>query len=221
MKLHCPNCKTEFPPTDVNVTDNIAYCRSCNEAFTISGLLGHGPTVRPAPPDPTMNIPKGCWYRETMDGWIAGATTRSPVAFFIIPFMCIWSGASLGGIYGSQIIAGKFDLFMSLFGIPFVLGSVLFWSVAIMCVAGKVELTASGEDLTVFTGVGKLGWTKKITITQASRVYTSGINYHYPGSNNVNIIIEGPPNTRFGSGLSFVRQMFLSQLLRYKFSLPE
>lgn len=168
-----------------------------------------------------MNIPKGCWYRETMDGWIAGATTRSPVAFFIIPFMCIWSGASLGGIYGSQIIAGKFDLFMSLFGIPFVLGSVLFWSVAIMCVAGKVELTASGEDLTVFTGVGKLGWTKKITITQASRVYTSGINYHYPGSNNVNIIIEGPPNTRFGSGLSFVRQMFLSQLLRYKFSLPE
>ena len=90
-----------------------------------------------------------------------------------------------------------------------------------MCVAGKVELTASGEDLTVFTGVGKLGWTKKITITQASRVYTSGINYHYPGSNNVNIIIEGPPNTRFGSGLSFVRQMFLSQLLRYKFSLPE
>ena len=222
MQLVCPNCGAPLGDTDVNVANNVAFCRACSHAYQLSELVGAVPATKSPPRfDPTTNPPKGCWYRETMDGWTAGATTRSPVAFFLIPFMCVWSGGSLGGIYGSQIIAGKFDLVMSLFGIPFLLGSILFWSFAILCVAGKVELTARSEDLTIFAGVGKLGWEKKITITGASRVYTSGNHFQYPGSNNANIIIEGPSNTRFGSGLSFGRQMFLVQLLRYKFGLPD
>ncbi|MGC8541932.1 MAG: hypothetical protein ACP5QA_15080 [Phycisphaerae bacterium] len=89
MKLYCPNCKTEFPPPDVNVADNLAYCRQCGEGFAISQWLGNAPAGREPPPDPVTNIPKGCWYHETMDGWTAGATTRSAMAFFIVPFMCV------------------------------------------------------------------------------------------------------------------------------------
>ena len=221
MKLYCPRCGTEFPAADINVAGDIAYCRQCAEAYAISQLLGNAPPAPEPLPDPTTSIPKGCWYRETMDGWIAGATTRSPMAFFIIPFMCVWSGGSLGSIYGSQIIQGKFNPLISLFGIPFLLGSIVLGSLAVMCVAGKVELTASGDDLIVFTGVGTIGWKKKATITSASKVFSQGINIHYPGSNNAHIIVEGPTNIRFGSGLSFARQMFLVQLLRYKFNLPE
>jgi hypothetical protein len=156
-----------------------------------------------------------------MDGWTAGATTRSPVAFFLVPFMCVWSGGSLGGIYGSQIIQGKFSLLMSLFGIPFLLGSVLFWSIAAMTIAGKVILTATGDDLTVFTGVWGVGWRQKITISPESRINSNRVNVSYPGSNGSAITIEGPNGIRFGSGLSLARQMFIVQVLRHKFNLTD
>lgn len=221
MKLYCPNCKTEFQSLDVNVADNLAYCRQCSEAFAISQLLGHASTRREPLPDPVTNIPKGCWYHETMDGWTAGATTRSAMAFFIVPFMCMWSGGSLGGIYGSQIIHGKFNLVMSLFGLPFLVGTIFIGGMAAMTIAGKVILTVSGNELTVFTGVWGIGWRRKVTIEPSSRLYSNRSNVHYPGSSPSNITIEGPKSIRFGSGLSFPRQIFLTQLLRYKFNLPD
>ena len=98
-----------------------------------------------------------------------GATTRSVSAFFLVPFMLVWSGFSLGGIYGTHIVKGKFDPMMSLFGIPFVLGSVLFWSLALMAIAGKVEVRIRGEEGTIFTGLGVLGWTRRFRVTEVSR----------------------------------------------------
>ncbi len=222
MKLVCPNCSASLGEADVNVANNVAFCRPCAHAFQLSELVGAASATQTSPPfDPTTNPPKGCWYRETMDGWTAGATTRSPAAFFIVPFMCVWSGGSLGGIYGSQIIEGKFNLAISLFGIPFLLGSIFLGIAAAMAIAGKVILTARGDDLAIFTGVWGIGWRRKVTIASNSRLYSNNANVRYPGGNTSAITIEGPKSIRFGSGLSFPRQMFLTQLLRYRFNLPE
>ena len=222
LKLACPNCGSALADADVNVANNVAFCRACSQAYQLSELVGGGPGPRVNPPfDPTSDPPKGCWYRETMDGWTAGATSRSPIAFFLVPFMCVWSGASLGGIYGSQIVQGKFNPFMSLFGIPFLLGSVLFWAIAAMTIDGKVILTATGDDVTIFTGVWGFGWRQHTTISPDSRIDTNLANIPYPGRNGSAITIEGPKSIRFGSGLSFTRQMFLIQVLRYKFNLMD
>ena len=65
--------------------------------------------------------------------------------------MLVWSGASLGGIYGTQIIDREFDLIQSLFGIPFILGSLLFWTLALMAIWGKVEITLNNKGGKIFT----------------------------------------------------------------------
>ena len=41
--------------------------------------------------------------------------------------MLIWSGGSLGGIYGTQIANQEFSLLQSLFGIPFIIGTINLW----------------------------------------------------------------------------------------------
>lgn len=61
------------------------------------------------------------------NGFEISATTESPIAFFLVPFMLVWSGGSLGGIYGTQIANGHFNLFLSLFGIPFCNGDNIIW----------------------------------------------------------------------------------------------
>ncbi|MGC8541933.1 MAG: hypothetical protein ACP5QA_15085 [Phycisphaerae bacterium] len=90
-----------------------------------------------------------------------------------------------------------------------------------MTIAGKVILTVSGNELTVFTGVWGIGWRRKVTIEPGSRLYSNRSNVRYPGISLSNITIEGPKSIRFGSGLSFPRQTFIKQLLCYKFSLPD
>jgi hypothetical protein len=158
VEVVCPRCRRELPPDGVNVAKDLAYCAECRQAFSFSQLVTTAESMKIDLGRP----PKGAWFERTAEGFVVGSTARSPIAFFLVPFMIVLSGGSLGGIYGSQIATGKFDLLMSLFGIPFLLGSVLFWSIALMAVAGRIVITRRGDELSMFTGVGPVGFTKRV-----------------------------------------------------------
>ena len=117
MKVHCPKCHHAIPASKMNVETNVAVCPTCDEAFDLSDLLSdeseNGDESKAAPH--LKQAPPGAWFTTDVDSWQVGASTRSGAAFFLVPFMLVWSGFSLGGIYGSQIVAGKFNLMMSLF----------------------------------------------------------------------------------------------------------
>ena len=226
MELICPDCHNPLSPEDVNAATNVALCRSCGHAFRLDDLVGSSPAVTAAETrdDPTVAPPRGCWYRDAADGWTAGATTRSPIAFFLIPFMVVWSGFSLGGIYGTQIISGKFNWASSLFGIPFFLGTLLFGSIALMAVFGKVEVRAQEDQCVVFTGMGSWGWRKRFKIGADSRVglgFSAYRNSGFGGAGYASINVTGPTDLQFGTGLNYARKMFLVKVLRHKFNLPE
>ncbi|MBI2477147.1 MAG: hypothetical protein HYV60_00350, partial [Planctomycetia bacterium] len=107
----------------MNVATDVAVCPNCGEVFPLSSIVA----TQDVPTEFEINDPPaGAWFYDDFRGWRIGASTRSRAAFFLVPFMCVWSGFSLGGIYGTQIAKGEFNLGMSLFGIPFVLGTLLF-----------------------------------------------------------------------------------------------
>jgi hypothetical protein len=101
---------------------------------------------------PVMTPPKGVDFVETMDGFRLSLSTRSCIAFFLVPFTLVWAGGSLGGIYGTQIAQGKFNWMMSLFGIPFLLGSIALIGLTIMTVAGRTIVELAGDKFSVRTG---------------------------------------------------------------------
>jgi hypothetical protein len=104
--------------------------------------------------------PKGVWFRRTGDGFELGTTTRSWFALFLVPFMCVFSGGSLGATYWPQISKGEFNLGMSLFGLPFLMGTVVIAAVTVMCICGKICVRAQGRDGEVFVGIGQIGFRK-------------------------------------------------------------
>lgn len=210
MKIQCPKCKNVAPADQVNMATDLAFCPQCNEGFRISESIDRE-TVNP---EILRNPPKGAWFRKEMDRIVVGASTRSPAAFFLVPFMCVWSGFSLGGIYGSQIAKGEFNLGMSLFGIPFILGSLLFWSLALMTICGKVEVSI-GRLSSVFVGVGKLGWTRKFEWSTVQNIREDGATMNYPGSQQGSIVLEGKERLKFGSGLNEQRRYFVVNTLKY------
>jgi len=208
MKAVCPKCRGAIPLDDVNVARDIAVCRRCEQTFAYSELIEE---QEAAPVDPNRP-PKGTWFKRTPGGFEVGSTTRSPIAFFLVPFMCVWSGFSLSGIYGTQIAKGKFNLMMSLFGIPFLLGTLLFGSIALMAACGKVRVRLDGKNGEVFTGVGPVGWRQRFQkddvtgVRRTERLGDKGVSHQ--------IMIEGRKPIQFASGLSVERLNFLLGTLR-------
>jgi len=59
---------------------------------------------------------------------------------------------------------------MSLFGLPFVAGTVLFGSIMLMTIVGKVTIRVDDSDGVIFTGVGSFGWSRRFRWDDVNRV---------------------------------------------------
>jgi hypothetical protein len=212
----CPKCRAPIPSGQLNVAADLAVCPACNEAFTISSQISGGPS---AVDFDIRQAPAGAWFEDTGTGWRIGGSTRSAVAFFLVPFMCVWSGGSLGGIYGMQIVHGEFNLWLSLFGIPFVLGTLALGSMAVMSVVGKVEVSVEHDEGRVFSGVGPFGRTQRFDWSSISAVEEGLPLVRNRGSGNSGgmgpaISLVGQSRTSFGSMLNEARRYYVLQGLR-------
>ena len=189
---------------DVNVAKDIALCRRCGESYPFSDLVESAP-VRFVD---LANPPRGAWFVQNPPvGFEVGASTRSGAAFFLVPFMCVWSGFSLGGIYGTQIVKRKFDLMISLFGIPFLLGTALFGSLALMTVFGKVVVRLAGDEAVVFVGVGPIGWRRRFNWRKVSSIKRT--EKYNNGNTSQRLTIEVEKRIDFGTGLKSDRLDFM------------
>ena len=144
--MKCPNCQTEVANDNINIQSDMGKCKACNHLFRVSEHCD-----MPACAFDLNQPPKGAWYKNNMQEIRLGATLRSPIAFFLVPFMLIWSGGSLGGIYGTQIAKQQFSLLQSPFGVPFLIGTIIFGSLTLMMLFGKIELTINQQGGRVFT----------------------------------------------------------------------
>jgi hypothetical protein len=211
MDVTCPQCHAAIATADVNVATDIALCRRCDRTFSFSELIDGRSRA-----GVDLNAPpSGTWFENLPDGFRAGATTRSWMAIFLVPFTCVWAGGSLTGIYGKQIASGQFDPSQSLFGLPFLIGSVFLISYCLMTVAGEVEVRRQGDRLTVFTGFGPLGWTRTYAWSDFTSVRednrSNGFNWNRRGAL---LVMDGKRRVAFGTMLSEERRYFLLSALR-------
>ena len=206
--MRCPKCNSEILRENINIQTDIAQCIKCDNIFKISETVGDNDNFD------INDTPKGTWMTKDLDTITLGATTRSPIAFFLVPFMIVWSGFSIGGIYGTQIIKGNFDMTSSLFGIPFLIGSLIFWSIALMAVWGKVELVLDKNGGRIFTGLGKIGLTKSFVWIDITTIKEIQSSYNYPGSTGGKIALEGKKRVSFGLGVKESRRYYLIKALQ-------
>ena len=157
MELKCPNCANLFATDPVTVETDIVFCPDCKEVYKISELMACEPEVIEFG---IANAPHGAWFRKNFDGWTLGSTLRSGGAFLLIPFMCAWSWYTLK-VYGIQIAEGKFNLGLSLIGLPFLAVNVVLVALTLMAFFGKVTVSVERDAGRVFTGVGSIGWTRR------------------------------------------------------------
>ena len=159
MTIHCPACGLPILPTEITPAGDLAYCRLCERTATVEDCRAAQPLVQR--PGSLAAPPKGLQLTESLTGFRIVLSTASWVALIVWPFMLVWAGGSLGGIYGTQIKSGQFNWVMSLFGLPFLVGSVFLFGIAFMSTFGRV-IVESGQDGLLRIRKGGLGlyWTK-------------------------------------------------------------
>ena len=211
MSTICPSCRSSIAVDDINVSTDLALCRSCGRTHRFSQIVegdsASGPDLNSLPP--------GVWFEQLANGFSVGATTRSWMAIFLVPFTCVWAGGSVGGIYGRQIAHRHFDAVSSLFGLPFLIGSCVLVSMCALYTAGKITVTQDSDRLSIFCGVGWLGWTRNYvwsdfrTIREDSGL--NGFNWNRQGRL---IVLEGKRRVAFGSMWTEDRRYFVLNAIR-------
>ena len=207
--MNCPHCNSDIEKNNINIPKDIAYCLDCDKVFTISEHLN----IKAEEEYDITRPPKGAWFRQERRKKIIGATTRSCVGYFLLPFTLIWSGGSLGGIYGTQIIEGELQLEMALFGIPFIIGTFFLIAFTAMFLAGKIEVTLENNKATVFTGVGSIGLRKTFDTNSVNNIRVEE-RRGSKGKRYKVIIVETHKKISFGSFLTEERTNFMYFALR-------
>src|SRR5205807_2592998 len=86
----CPRCRKTIPSEDINVANDIAYCRACNLSHHLSALAS-GVVV-----DPDIDLsrpPAGAWFHRDTVSAVIGASHRSPgQAFGLLLITLFWNG---------------------------------------------------------------------------------------------------------------------------------
>ena len=127
MKVLCPKCGREVAPENVNVGKDTGYCAGCKELFSLSELQHSGKAEEQHSEDMQLlqqEPPSGVeLMRSTRETIVLARHSRLHL-FFMVPFTAVWGGGSMFAIYGTQIIKHHFDLKASLFGLPFLFGTI-------------------------------------------------------------------------------------------------
>jgi hypothetical protein len=172
-EFRCPLCRSAIAADDVNVATDIALCRACGKTSAFSVVSGVAEVSLDAlhKPPPSIRL-----NRDPRGARTLVYRRASPILWFLVPFAAFWSGGSMWGIYGRQLAKGQFDLTQSLFGIPFVIGTVILLGVIAYLAFGRWQINLRGGAGTVFTGVGPFGWTRRFSYNRQSVVSLRSTN---------------------------------------------
>ncbi len=217
MEFHCPECGLPIEVADLAPAQGVAVCRFCEKSHPLAACQAAVPYEQ-RNIVPELAVPKGVRIEETMDGFRLTISTRSRIAIFLVPFTLFWAGGSLGGIYGMQIAKGEFNLVMSLFGLPFLAGSVFLIALTVMAVAGRCVVELAGGKFSIRTGALGIyrtqtaAWDDVLScrLTEA----TSRGRSSYSTTYQVEVACEGDKTLRLGgTGAERETVLWLSRFL--------
>jgi hypothetical protein len=236
----CSRCGKAIPGEDINVANDVAYCRVCNLSHQLSALT-QGTEL-----DSNIDLnnpPPGTWYRSDGVGPVIGATHRSVgTAIGALAFALFWNGIvsvfvmlalastlrHLGldlpewfpapDTKGSPMPVGM-TIFLWIFLLPFIAVGLFMIGTFLSALAGRTEVRMNNADGVVFTGVSALGYRRRFDASAVKDVRIDESQWSDRRGNRQRktlILIEtrDGKQVKLGSMLTPARRNFLAGALR-------
>ena len=235
----CSSCKRSIPAQDVNVAQDVAYCRTCNRAHKLSELV-HGTEA----PEPDLSRPPaGTWYSSTALGAVIGASHRSiGGAIGTLAISLFWNG--IVSVFLTLVISSTLHLlsvpvpdwfpnpkmngetmgwgmtlFLWLFLTPFILIGLAMIGAFFTALAGRTEIRIQQGHGVIFTGVGPIGRRRRFNPQLVSKVRVNDERWRDSDGDRrrrTEIVLEAEDGKRIrlGGSLPEERRNFLAAALR-------
>jgi hypothetical protein len=165
----CPGCGAAIPLADVNVSTDRALCRACGRDWSYQAVASAA-KILAAPKE----APKGV-VEESKLGCLRLTVLRRPkILWILIPFFLLHGGAFAG--VGIATLTGHMrnkdgSPGNPLFGLFFAIPGILELLALAVLIAAKWTLTLEGGQGSVHYGIGRLGWTRRFTLSKDSAVF--------------------------------------------------
>ena len=193
----CPNCGKELPLADVNVAQDVALCRACGYTgpFLAASAVPRLTDEELARPPKRVSLKRG--FGDELE---IVCRPRRATLWFLMPFTAFWSGISMAGIYGTQLASGNFDPKLSLFGLPFLAGTVGLGTVILYLLFGKTAVTLSKGRIDVFTGLFGVGRHRALECGAGTTVTIGPSGYRVNNATQPEIVVaSGDRKLKFGA----------------------
>lgn len=211
----CPACQVLIAAEDVNVAQDVALCRACGKIHSFSRLAKRSSPAELEAVDLSRPPPGMRLIQNATEVAVVISTRSLIAAAFLVPFTALWSGGSLTGIYGSQIRSGHFSLAQSLFGLPFLLGTLVLVPATLMCLCGHIKISLRGDEGQVYAGVSFLGYRKKFLASEVTDVYAEATRPDSDGDRSWTVMLERKPKPLMVySSSSEEKRNFVAAVLR-------
>ena len=211
--FHCPKCGAVLPLADINVAADMALCRACG---TSGSFLQHGSV--PAITDEEMaRPPKRVKLRRAFgDALAIEVRPRRMALLFLVPFTLLWSGISMTVIYIVPLATGKFDWEAGLFGLPFLLGTIVLLTIILYMIFGRTTITLTKGKIRVATGLFGKGRVREMECGPGTQVALRMSNVRVNNVPQQEIVLTSDGNEfKFGAMmLSPDQKQYVAAVLR-------
>lgn len=149
----CPGCGQKLPLEDVNVAQDMALCRACGYtgAFLSAAAIPRMTDEEMARPPKRVTLERGF-----DDALTITCRPKKTALLFLVPFTAFWSGISMTGIYIVPLATGRFEWKLGLFGLPFLIGTLVLLGLILNVLLGKTTVTLTKGKVAVGTHLP--GW---------------------------------------------------------------
>ena len=236
----CSRCRHEIPGDDINVANDVAYCRNCNISYPLSELT-HGAELEQGVD--FDRPPAGTWRRNDGMGTVIGASHRSwGTAIGALAIALFWNGivsvfvllALASTLHhldiavpewfpapkmnGSTMGVGM-TIFLWLFLTPFIaIGLTMIYGF-VSALFGRTEVRIGNTEGISFSGIGPIGWKKRFDVHLVKDVRIDNQRWRDSDGDDRSktcIIIETREGKqiKLGSTLKEERRKFVAAALR-------
>ncbi len=216
LEASCPECSARIMPENFNVSTDYAYCASCKKIFRFSEVITGNTKFYPLD-----KMPSRMKVREDFDYYSVYAPYPKLILLFLVPFTAVWSGFSMGGLYIQPLLQGKLPWGQFLFGIPFLIGTVVLLSIIIASLGGvKVIIDGEGRGI-IRSGFSFLAWKKRFDINDVSEIDVTVKHGNETKSELLDMKLKSGSKISFGTGLRsddlhYMKALLSSRILKRK-----
>ena len=239
-KPRCPNCSGVIPGDDINVANDVAYCRSCNLSHKFSVIIRNaeltdGIDFNRPPPGIQQHLRGSRFFVSASHRSFSGAVGTLGIALFwngiVSVFVLFAIAATLQHLHvtipswfpapkmnGESMSVGM-TIFLWLFLSPFIMIGTGMIAAFFMTLGGRTEVRIDQHEGSVFTGIGPFGRRQHFTASKVADVRIETKQWHNRDGDRrrkTSIVIETHTGNliNFGSMLPEERKRFMAAVLR-------